>query len=61
MRLMSTLPLNNMKLFTVVLSSGVETILAPDSERAAWQALELSVERNVTLLDVRPCRDDMWN
>ena len=50
-----------MKMFTVVLSSGVETILAPDSEHAAWQALELSVERDVQLLDVRPCVDDMWS
>jgi hypothetical protein len=50
-----------MKEFTVVLSSGVEYVLAPDSEHAAWQALELSVERNVTLIDVRPHVDDMWS
>jgi hypothetical protein len=49
-----------MKVFTVVLSSGVEQVLAPDSESAAWQALELSEERNVTLLDVRPYVEDMW-
>jgi hypothetical protein len=49
-----------MKLFAVVLSSGVEYVLAPDSEHAAWQALELSTERNVTLIDVRPHHDDMW-
>ena len=49
-----------MKLFKIVLSSGVEYVLAPDSEHAAWQALELSTERNVALIDVRPHNDDMW-
>ena len=36
----------------------VEYVLAPDSERAAWQALELSTQRNCTLKDVRMC--DEW-
>ena len=36
----------------------VEYVLAPDSERAAWQALELSSQRNCTLKDVRMC--DEW-
>lgn len=60
MRLMSTLPLTNMKLFTVVLSSGVEYVLAPDSEHAAWQALELSTDRNAHLIDVRPHVEFDW-
>ena len=36
----------------------VEYVLAPDVERAAWQALELSSQRNCTLKDVRMC--DEW-
>ena len=36
----------------------VEYVLAPDSERAAWQAMELSSQRNCTLTDVRMC--DEW-
>ena len=36
----------------------VEYVLAPDVERAAWQALELSSQRNCTLKDVRLC--DEW-
>ena len=35
----------------------VEYVLAPDSERAAWQAMELSSQRNCTLKDVRMCDD----
>ena len=31
----------------------IEYVLAPDVERAAWQALELSSQRNCTLKDVR--------
>ena len=31
----------------------IEYVLAPDVERAAWQALELSNQRNCTLKDVR--------
>ena len=36
----------------------IEYVLAPDVERAAWQALELSSQRNCTLTDVRMC--DEW-
>ena len=31
----------------------VEYVLAPDLERAAWQALELSTQRECTLKNVR--------
>lgn len=36
----------------------VEYVLAPNSERAAWQAMELSSQRNYTLTDVR--MSDEW-
>ena len=36
----------------------VDYVLAPDVERAAWQSLELSSQRNCTLKDVRQC--DEW-
>ena len=36
----------------------VDYVLAPDVERAAWQALELSNQRNCKLKDVRQC--DEW-
>ena len=36
----------------------VEYVLALDMERAAWQAMELSSQRNCTLKDVRMC--DEW-
>ena len=36
----------------------VEYVLSPDLERAAWQAMELSNQRNCTLKDVRMC--DEW-
>lgn len=36
----------------------IEYVLSPDSERAAWQAMELSSQRNCTLKDVRMC--DEW-
>ena len=36
----------------------VDYVLAPDVERAAWQAMELSSQRNCTLKDVRIC--DEW-
>ncbi len=36
----------------------VEYVLSPDLERAAWQAMELSSQRNCTLKDVRIC--DEW-
>ena len=41
------------KLYEVVLRSGSRYILAPDSEAAAWSALELSQERKDTLINVR--------
>lgn len=36
----------------------IEYVLASNSERAAWQALELSDQRNCTLMDIR--RSDEW-
>jgi len=36
----------------------IEYVLAPDVERAAWQAMELSSQRDCTLIDVRMC--DEW-
>ena len=36
----------------------VEYVLSPDAERAAWQAMELSSQRNCSLTDVRMC--DEW-
>lgn len=36
----------------------IEYVLAPDVERAAWQAMELSSQRDCTLTDVRMC--DEW-
>ena len=36
----------------------VEYVLSPDLERAAWQAMELSNQRNCTLTDVR--MSDEW-
>lgn len=46
------------KLYEVTLRSGVIHLLAPDSEAAAWMALELSEERNDELLNVRQA--DEW-
>lgn len=36
-----------------------EHVLAPDAERAAWQAMELSNQRTCTLKDVR--MKDEWD
>ena len=36
----------------------IEYVLAPDVERAAWQALELSSQRGCIIKDVRLC--DEW-
>ena len=36
----------------------VEYVLAPSVERAAWQAMELSSQRDLILKDVRLC--DEW-
>ena len=43
--------------YEVTLSSGVTFIVAPNSERAAWSALELSVDSGHTLLNVRLADD----
>jgi hypothetical protein len=44
--------------YEITLRSGVWYLLAPDSEHAAWNALELSRERNDQLLNVR--QTDEW-
>ena len=44
--------------YEITLSSGVWYLLAPDSEQAAWTALELSRKRKDKLLNVR--RSDEW-
>jgi hypothetical protein len=46
------------RLYEVTLSSGTIHLLAPDSEQAAWMALELSQERNDKLINVR--QSDEW-
>ena len=46
------------KLYEVTLRSGTMHLLAPDSESAAWMALELSRERNDELVNVRQA--DEW-
>ena len=46
------------KLFEVTLRSGTMHLLAPDSESAAWMALELSRERDDELVNVRQA--DEW-
>ena len=35
----------------------IEYVLAPDVERAAWQAMELSTQRECVLKNVRMCDD----
>ena len=47
-----------MKEYEVTLRSGVWYLLAPDSEQAAWSALELSRERDDELVNVRQA--DEW-
>ena len=39
--------------YEITLSSGVWYLLAPNSEQAAWTALELSRERNDQLINVK--------
>jgi hypothetical protein len=39
--------------YAVTLGSGTRYLLAPNSEEAAWAALELSHERNDNLINVR--------
>lgn len=46
------------RLYDVTLRSGTISLLAPDSESAAWMALELSFERNDVLIDVKQA--DEW-
>jgi len=47
------------EMYDVILSaSGVVNVLAQDSEHAAWTALELSLDREEELIDVR--RSDEW-
>jgi hypothetical protein len=46
------------KLYEVTLRSGTMHLLAPDSESAAWMALELSHERDDELLNVKQA--DEW-
>ena len=46
------------RLYEVTLRSGVMCLLAPDSEAAAWMALELSRERDDELINVRQA--DEW-
>ena len=47
------MPNRQPKLYDVVLRSGTISLLAPDSESAAWMALELSHERDDELINVR--------
>ena len=47
------------EMYDVILSaSGVVNVLAQDKEHAAWTALELSLDREEELIDVR--RSDEW-
>lgn len=39
--------------YEITLTSGVWYLLAPNSEQAAWTALELSKKRNDKLLNVK--------
>lgn len=47
------IPKTRSQLYAVELRSGTINLIAPDSECAAWMALELSSERNDELIDVR--------
>lgn len=42
-----------LQVYAVTLGSGTRYLLAPNSEEAAWAALELSHERNDKLINVR--------
>lgn len=50
---------HSLREYEVTLRSGVWYLLAPDSESAAWRALELSRERNDQLLNVK--QQDEWS
>ena len=52
------IPAQPTRLYDVTLRSGTISLLAPDSESAAWMALELSFERDDELIDVRQA--DEW-
>lgn len=52
------IPAQPPRLYDVTLRSGTISLLAPDSESAAWMALELSFERDDELIDVRQA--DEW-
>ena len=60
MPLLGTQPLREyeVKMINDVGDVVVDYVLAPDVERAAWQSLELSSQRNCKLKDVRQC--DEW-
>ena len=60
MPLLGTQPLREyeVKLINDVGDVVVDYVVAPDVERAAWQAMELSSQRKCTLKDVRMC--DEW-
>jgi len=47
-----------MQTYQVKLNVGTWYILAPNSEAAAWAALELSKDKNANLIDVR--LEDEW-
>ncbi len=49
---------NMIREFEVTLSSGKVFLLAEDAEQAAWSALELSENREDTLLNVK--QTDEW-
>lgn len=59
---MALLGTQKLDMYRVVLNDGVDTfiefVLAPDVERAAWQAMELSTQRNMQLKDV--IREGEW-
>ena len=59
---MALLGTQKLDMYRVVLTDGVDTfiefVLAPDVERAAWQAMELSTQRNMQLKDV--IREGEW-
>jgi hypothetical protein len=60
---MALLPPQSLREYEIKLKPPVgnvilDYVLAPDAERAAWQALELSSQRNCTLKDVKQI--DEW-
>jgi hypothetical protein len=63
---MALLPPRSLREYEVTLKPPVgnviiDHVLAPDAERAAWQAVELSSQRNCTLKDVKPVKQiDEW-